>query len=365
MRRSVQGRRLPRPYGDQRAAARFDQVLGQRIRELRALRRQREPLGQRAVPRERGDLRGQPPEQREPEALDLGRLHPEPVVRVHPGDGEVRLDRVEPAQLALPGIALRGPVRHGRQRSGKRGEQVRIEREQDAGPGQIEASLVRGPERKLRAVVDLLQRDCAPRGELRAGIRIEQPLAELADQRRRAGLHQEAQPLALPAAQPAGVVDGLLQEVAQGPRLRLVLHHLQPLRIVQAQQLGLFQRTQGAAAGGVFRIALDLRRAALAGGDQEAGGPAVDHARGRVVQRVSRRHLRRLLRVGQDLLVRLLEAAAQGRQGGGGAQELQHAAARGRVVGRGLGPQLARGGWRGDVLVQAAPQPLLLAGDRE
>jgi len=65
------------------------------------------------------------------------------------------------------------------------------------------------------------------------------------------------------------------------------------------------------------------------------------------------------------LIIGMSEVAAQRRQGGGGARELQDAGERGGVVGRGLGAQRGRGGRWGGVLVQAAAQTLLLAGDVE
>src|SRR5207302_2291189 len=110
----------------------------------------------------------------------------------------------------------------------------------------------------------------------------------------------------------------------------------------------------------MFGTALHFCRTALAGGDEQTRGAAVERRAGRVMQRVARRHLRRLLRIGKNLLVGRLEAAAHRRQRRARAEELQHFAPRGRL----RRPQLARRRrWRLQLL-HAAPGPAL-SGERK
>jgi len=365
VRGGMQHGRLARSDGNERAAAGGHQILRHRIGELRALRRQRKTLLQRRVARERRNLRRQPAQQRQPEPVQMRRLQTEAMIGVHPGHRQVRLHRVEARQPPVRRIALLRPVPHGGERPRQGREQIGVEREHHPRPGEIEADLVRRAIRELGAVVDLLQRDRAPGGEFRLRICVGQPLAQPADQRRGGGLHQETQSCAAAVAKRARLLRSRLEEIAPRARLTEVLHDPEALRIVEPQQLGLLQGTDGAAAGRMVGIAFDLRRPALVRGDEQPGGPAVDDRCGRVVQRVPGGHLRRLPGVGKDLLVRRLEAATERRQRSGRPEQLQEAAPRGRVIGRRRGPQLARGSRRRPVLVQAAPELLPLARDRE
>ena len=340
MRHGVQHRRLARPDADQGAAGGLHQILRHGIGELRALRREPEAPLQRRVARERRNLRREPAQQREPEAMHVGRFQAQAVIGVHSRHRQVAFDGVEPRHRPLFGVALCRPIAHRGKRPRQGREKVRVQRKHDARPGKIEARLVSAAVGELRSVVDLLQRDGAPGGEPGARIEVGQPLAQVRDERRGTGLHQEAQPLSAGVAQGPRFCGGGLEEVAPGSILAAVLHDLQALRVVQSQQLGLFQRPHRSAARGVIGIALDLRRPPFVGGDQEAGGAAVDGGRRRVVKRISGRHFRRLSRVRKDLFVRRLQASTEGGQRGRGAKELQHASPRSRVVGRCLGPQL-------------------------
>ena len=285
------------------------------------------------------------------------------MIGIHPGHRQVRLDRVEPSQLPVRRIAFLRPVPHGGKRPRHGGEQIGVEREHHARPGEIEADLVGRAICELGAVVDLLQRNGGPGGELRLRICLGEPPAQLPDERRRAGLHQEAQPGTAGVAEGARLVRRRLEEIAPRARLTEVLHDLEALRVVEAQELRLLQGTDGAATGGMVRIALDLRRPALVRGDEQPGCTAVDDRGGRVVQRVAGGHLRRLPGVREDFFVRRLQAAAERGQRRGCPEQLQDAPPGGRVTGRRGGPQLPRGRRRGRVFVQAAPQ-LLLARDR-
>ena len=272
----MQRRRLARPDADQGAAAGPDQIFRQRVGELRLLRREREPLRQRRVARRAPGPGRQTAEQRQPEPLHLRGLHPEAVVGVHPGDGEVRLHRVEASQVALRRIALVAPLRHRRQRPRHRREQIGVEREHHARAGEVDPVSYAPP-----------KASCAPSWICCSGIALQvenfargyvarSRCRSCAEQRRGAGLDQEAQALALLLAERLRIRDRGAEEVAPGARLVLELHHLQALRIVEAEELRLLQRPDRAAAGGMIRIALDLRRPSFVRGDQEAGGAAVD-----------------------------------------------------------------------------------------
>src|SRR5439155_24827871 len=132
------------------------------------------------------------------------------------------------------------------------------------------------------------------------------------------------------------------EEIARGARLPEVLHDLEALRVVEAQELRLLQRTDGAATGGMVRIALDLRRPALVRGDEQPCCTAVDDRRGRVVQRVAGGHLRRLSGVRKDLFVWRLQAAAERCQRRGCPEQLQDASPGGDVRRTRRGPKLRR-----------------------
>ncbi len=206
MRDGVQHRGLARACRHQRALAGADQIFRQRVGEARAPGVEREPLRERRVTGERGHFRRQPPEQRKSESLHPGGLHPQPVIGVHAGDGKIRFHRVEPPHRAQRRVALLRPGPRVHQISGQRREEIRVERADHARFRQIDPRLVRAAEGELRTAVDLLQRDRAPRGEFRPRVGLDQTLPHMSHQRRRAGLHQKAQPFAALLAQDA--VDG-------------------------------------------------------------------------------------------------------------------------------------------------------------
>ncbi len=139
--------------------------------------------------------------------------------------------------------------------------------------------------------------------------------------------------------------EGLAQrgpELDPGPHLAVELDGLRPVRVVEAEDVGLPEHVGGPPAHGMIGVPLDLGGPALVALHQHPPRVAVVGHRGREEERPPRHQLLRLLDVGEDLLRGLAGAGGEAGQGERGAHEGEElAAALGVLEGRGLLGELA------------------------
>ena len=345
--------RLPVPGDDHRTRPRSGEVLRQRIDELLLLRVELRALRGSGKSRQRSAAVRQSRGQRDRDARHLRRLHAQPVVGAHPRYRERALHRIEPVHL-LRRIALVREGAHVPEIPGLRGERVAAQGGDDGGPGEVVDGVERLSEGETRSLLRLLVRQGGEGLELRRREILRDPVAQIGEQRRRRRMQEEPQSGATvlrAKRQRLVVLRG--EEVAIGARHAPVQDHAGALRIVELQDGSLIEDAGASQAGGVLRVPLHLGGMTFAGGDEQTGREAVVHRGRGVVQRPSGQHLFGLPRVGQDLLVRLLQASGERGEGGRGGEELHHLAAGGRP--RVAGRELALRRERTVPLLDAAP----------
>ena len=296
---------------------------------------------QRCERRQRGQAAaGEHRDQRRQETRDLAALQAQPVVGHRARDGHRRLDHVEAAHLPARLAARRELARQPRLFVAL-AQEVGVQRQDHVGRRGLVARNQRLAERELRpfdgAVVG--QRRIAD--ELRARESLEDPAAQVSQERRRRRRDQEAQAGAAVLGEAVRAHRGLRQERPPRQRAGARADLLGAIVVIDAQGEALLERRRRAQRLRVGGVAFDLRGAALVALDQQAAGVAVEPVRRREVQRVARRHLFGAAHERDDLLGRLAAGRADGGDRGRQAGHLHEAAARDAIA-LAVGPDVER-----------------------
>ena len=225
------------------------------------------------------------------------------------GDGQRRLDDIEAAHLTARLAA-------GRELARQAGllvalaQEVGVQRQDHVGRGGLEARHQRLAESDLRALDGAVVGQRRVTDELRRREALEDPAAQIGEQRRGRRRGQEAEARTLALGHGVRAHGRLRQERPPGEPAGAGAQLLRAIVVVDAQHQALFERGGGAQRLRVVGVALDLGRAPLVALDEQAARVAVEAVRRREVQRVTRRDLFGPAHERDDLLARLAACGA-------------------------------------------------------
>ena len=268
------------------------------------------------------------------EAFDLGATQRQAVVGGGAGGAGRALDHVQPVHVRrlAAHLAARGELAHEAQARRVRGDEVGLEAQDDVGLVEAVLRLDRLAEGEDRARARVVAAGRLPAHPLRLREAGEGARHLRGESGRGDAAGEEAQ-----ARAPSGLllVERLPQggpEVAPGPVLPHVEDGLRPVRVVEAQHVGLAEDVRRAQARRVVGVALDLGRPPLVALHEDPARVAIVARGGGEEEGPAQDELLRLPHVRQDLLRGLLRAGGEPGEGERGAHERHELAATLRVL---------------------------------
>jgi hypothetical protein len=325
MRQMMHAGRLPITGDHQGAAVIGLQILDQRRHELvRTAGRQR-VTGDTAD----AELRGN----RARDRFDVAGAHRQAMIRLRAEDRDAALDRVEPVHRlgAVDETAAIDDVLGVAQAAGCVLEQLRVERQDDVGVGEVVAGLDILAERRMGAGAGAVARNRIEHDPLGRRQRLHQ-LVDLPGQGRRGdGFRQQ------PEAGAAGELLGVDRagqrrgDIGPGLDFAAVFDRLRAIRIVERENRRLRVDVRAALDRRMLRIRFDLRRPAfMTLGQHRRREAAVRHGR-REIERLARHDLFGLLDVRNDQLFGLARTGRGAGEGDRRAHQLQELPPSGRI----------------------------------